>query len=94
MPTDLREASQGSAQHGREAGHWRWRLARRPHRTRASFPLGARRLSVEFGSVIDTVNAVRPVVMAIDRSWDVPANPRGRTGRRFRESIRAIRCAD
>jgi hypothetical protein len=40
--------------------------------------LGARRLSVEFGSVIDSVNAVRPVVMAIDRSWDVPANPLNR----------------
>ena len=40
--------------------------------------LGARRLSTEFGSVIDSVNAVRPVVMAIDRSWDVPANPLNR----------------
>jgi hypothetical protein len=40
--------------------------------------LGARRLSVEFGSVIDSVNAVRPVVMAVDRSWDVPANPLNR----------------
>jgi Peptidase family M28 len=40
--------------------------------------LGARRLSVEFGSVIDSVNAVRPVVMAIDRSWDVAANPLNR----------------
>jgi Zn-dependent M28 family amino/carboxypeptidase len=40
--------------------------------------LGARRLSVEFGGVIDSVNAVRPVVMAIDRSWDVPANPLNR----------------
>jgi len=40
--------------------------------------LGSRRLSVEFGSVIDSVNAVRPVVMAIDRSWDVPANPLNR----------------
>lgn len=40
--------------------------------------LGARRLSVEFGSVIDSVNAVRPVVMAIDRSWDVSANPLNR----------------
>jgi Zn-dependent M28 family amino/carboxypeptidase len=40
--------------------------------------LGARRLSVEFGSVIDSVNATRPTVMAIDRSWDVPANPLNR----------------
>jgi hypothetical protein len=40
--------------------------------------LGARRLSRDFGNVIDSVNAVRPVVMAIDRSWDVPANPMNR----------------
>ncbi|HVZ77903.1 MAG TPA: M28 family peptidase [Gemmatimonadaceae bacterium] len=40
--------------------------------------LGARRLSREFGDIIDSVNAVRPVVMAIDRSWDVPANPLNR----------------
>jgi hypothetical protein len=40
--------------------------------------LGARRLSREFGDVIDSVNAVRPRVMAIDRSWDVPANPMNR----------------
>ncbi len=40
--------------------------------------LGSRRLSVDFGNVIDSVNAVRPVVMAIDRSWDVPANPMNR----------------
>jgi len=40
--------------------------------------LGARRLSREFGNVIDSLNAVRPVVMAIDRSWDVPANPMNR----------------
>ncbi|HXF22982.1 MAG TPA: M28 family peptidase [Gemmatimonadaceae bacterium] len=37
--------------------------------------LGARRLSREFGDVIDSVNAVRPEAMAIDKSWDVPANP-------------------
>jgi hypothetical protein len=37
--------------------------------------LGARRLSREFGEVIDSVNAVRDEVMAIDRSWDVTANP-------------------
>jgi hypothetical protein len=40
--------------------------------------LGARRLSRDFGNVIDSVNAVSPVVMAIDRSWDVPANPMNR----------------
>jgi len=40
--------------------------------------LGARRLSWEFGGVIDSVNAVRTPVMAIDRSWDVPANPLNR----------------
>lgn len=37
--------------------------------------LGARRLSREFGDIVDSVNAVRPEAMAIDRSWDVPANP-------------------
>ncbi|MDQ2891456.1 MAG: M28 family peptidase [Gemmatimonadota bacterium] len=37
--------------------------------------LGARRLSREFGDVIDSVNAVSPAAMAIDKSWDVPANP-------------------
>ena len=37
--------------------------------------LGARRLSREFGDVIDSVNAVVPQAMAIDKSWDVPANP-------------------
>jgi len=40
--------------------------------------LGARRLSREFGDVIDSVNAVRAEVMAIDRSWDVTANPMNR----------------
>ncbi|MCG6956930.1 MAG: M28 family peptidase [Gemmatimonadetes bacterium] len=40
--------------------------------------LGARRLSREFGGIIDSVNAVRPVVMAVDHSWDVPANPLNR----------------
>lgn len=40
--------------------------------------LGARRLSWEFGGIIDSVNAVRTPVMAIDRSWDVPANPLNR----------------
>jgi hypothetical protein len=40
--------------------------------------LGARRLSREFGDVIDSVNAVRTEVMAIDKSWDVTANPMNR----------------
>lgn len=40
--------------------------------------LGARRLSREFGDVIDSVNAVRAETMAIDRSWDVTANPLNR----------------
>jgi Peptidase family M28 len=40
--------------------------------------LGSRRLSLEFGDIIDSVNAVRPVVMAIDHTWDVPANPLNR----------------
>src|SRR5699024_8507275 len=37
--------------------------------------LGSRRLSREFGDVIDSVNANSPQPMALDRSWDVPANP-------------------
>jgi hypothetical protein len=37
--------------------------------------LGSRRLSREFGDIIDSVNAIIPEPMAIDRSWDVPANP-------------------
>lgn len=40
--------------------------------------LGARRLSREFGDVIDSVNAVRTEVMALDRTWDVTANPMNR----------------
>jgi Zn-dependent M28 family amino/carboxypeptidase len=40
--------------------------------------LGARRLSREFGDIIDSVNATRTEVMAIDRSWDVSANPMNR----------------
>lgn len=40
--------------------------------------LGARRLSREFGDVIDSVNANVPEPMAIDRSWDVTANPLNR----------------
>ncbi|MBX7118420.1 MAG: M28 family peptidase [Gemmatimonadaceae bacterium] len=40
--------------------------------------LGSRRLSREFGDIIDSVNAVSPEPMAIDRSWDVTANPMNR----------------
>lgn len=40
--------------------------------------LGARRLSREFGDIIDSVNANRTEVMAIDKSWDVTANPLNR----------------
>jgi hypothetical protein len=40
--------------------------------------LGSRRLSLEFGDIIDSVNAIIPEPMAIDRSWDVPANPLNR----------------
>jgi hypothetical protein len=40
--------------------------------------LGARRLSREFGDIIDSVNATREEVMAMDRSWDVTANPMNR----------------
>lgn len=40
--------------------------------------LGARRLSREFGDIIDSVNAISPQPMAIDRSWDVPENPLNR----------------
>jgi len=40
--------------------------------------LGSRRLSREFGDVIDSVNAVSPEPMALDKSWDVPANPLNR----------------
>ncbi len=40
--------------------------------------LGARRLSREFGDIIDSVNAVRAETMAIDKSWDVTANPMNR----------------
>ncbi len=40
--------------------------------------LGSRRLSREFGDIIDSVNAVRPEVMAIDKTWDVTANPMNR----------------
>jgi Peptidase family M28 len=40
--------------------------------------LGSRRLSREFGDIIDSVNATRTETMAIDRSWDVSANPMNR----------------
>lgn len=40
--------------------------------------LGARRLSRQFGDMIDSVNANSKEPMAIDRSWDVPANPLNR----------------
>jgi hypothetical protein len=40
--------------------------------------LGARRISREFGDIIDSVNATRAEVMAIDKSWDVSANPLNR----------------
>ena len=40
--------------------------------------LGARRLSREFGDIIDSVNAVRAEPMAIDKTWDVTANPMNR----------------
>ena len=40
--------------------------------------LGSRRLSREFGDMIDSVNAVRAEPMAIDRTWDVVANPMNR----------------
>jgi hypothetical protein len=40
--------------------------------------LGSRRLSREFGDIIDSVNAVSKEPMAIDKSWDVPGNPMNR----------------
>ena len=40
--------------------------------------LGARRLSRDFGDIIDSVNATRAETMAIDKSWDVSANPMNR----------------
>lgn len=40
--------------------------------------LGSRRLSPEFGDIIDSVNAVRAVPMAVDKSWDVFENPMNR----------------
>jgi hypothetical protein len=40
--------------------------------------LGSRRLSREFGDIIDSVNATRAETMAIDRTWDITANPMNR----------------
>ena len=40
--------------------------------------LGARRLSRDFGDIIDSVNAIRVETMAIDKTWDVSANPMNR----------------
>ena len=40
--------------------------------------LGSRRLSREFGDIIDSVNATRKETMAIDKTWDVTANPMNR----------------
>ncbi len=40
--------------------------------------LGSRRLSREFGDIIDSVNATRAEPMAIDKSWDVRENPLNR----------------
>ncbi|MES2179913.1 MAG: M28 family peptidase [Gemmatimonadota bacterium] len=40
--------------------------------------LGSRRLSRDFGDIIDSVNAVRVETMAIDKTWEVSANPMNR----------------
>jgi hypothetical protein len=40
--------------------------------------LGSRRLSREFGDMIDSVNATRVETMAIDKTWEVAANPLNR----------------
>jgi hypothetical protein len=40
--------------------------------------LGSRRLSREFGDIIDSVNAKSAEPMTIDRSWDISANPMNR----------------
>ncbi len=40
--------------------------------------LGSRRLSRDFGDIIDSVNAIRSSPMAIDKTWDVIANPMNR----------------
>ena len=53
--------------------------------------LGSRRLSREFGDIIDSVNATRQETMAIDKTWDVSANPMNRFCRSDRD--RASRSA-
>jgi hypothetical protein len=40
--------------------------------------LGSRRYSRDFGDIIDSVNATRSETMAIDKTWDVSANPLNR----------------
>ncbi len=40
--------------------------------------LGSRRESTQFGDIIDSVNAISPEPMAIDDTWDIPANPLNR----------------
>ena len=40
--------------------------------------LGSRRLSKDFGDIIDSVNAVRTETMALDKTWDVFENPLNR----------------
>ncbi len=40
--------------------------------------LGSRRRSKQFGDIIDSINAISAEPMAIDKSWDVPANPLNR----------------
>ena len=40
--------------------------------------LGSRRYSREFGDIIDSVNATRAEPMAVDKTWDVFANPMNR----------------
>ena len=40
--------------------------------------LGSRRYSRDFGDIIDSVNATRAETMAIDKTWDVSANPLNR----------------
>lgn len=40
--------------------------------------LGSRRLSRDFGDIIDSVNAKSAEPMTIDRSWDISANPMNR----------------
>jgi Peptidase family M28 len=40
--------------------------------------LGSRRESTQFGDIIDSVNAISPEPMAVDKTWDVKANPLNR----------------